>query len=195
MPGRSRARSGRTSPSAASSVAIWSGGSPTSRTAGTGRTAERPGSSAVRWKDREIVFAVFPSVDELGHTFGIAGGRPREALVDIDGLLRRRSRVRGRDRAVCRSRPDGHRHAPRSPRNRRGVRGTTIAYPLITKRFPRAVVCESGNGMANVYLPGEGAGRSVRRSSAAASSLCGCSRSTASTASPFAATGTKWRSS
>ena len=40
-------------------------------------------------KDREIVFAVFPSVDELGHTFGIAGGRPRKALEEIDRLLAR----------------------------------------------------------------------------------------------------------
>ena len=35
-------------------------------------------------KGREIVFAVFPSVDELGHVHGIASGRPEEALVAIE---------------------------------------------------------------------------------------------------------------
>ena len=141
------------------------------------------------------MFAVFPSVDELGHTFGIAGGR-RAALVSIDGLLQ--EALEGFEGEIVLSADHGLTDTD-THLDLRGIveasEGTTIACPLITKRFPRAVVCESGNGMANVYLPGEGAGRSVRRSSAAASSLCGCSRSTASTASPFAATGTEWRSS
>src|SRR5262249_46654117 len=38
-------------------------------------------------KGREIVFAVYPSVDELGHTRGIAGGEPEEALARIDREL------------------------------------------------------------------------------------------------------------
>jgi hypothetical protein len=108
-------------------------------------------------KDREIVFAVFPSVDELGHTFGIAGGRPREALVSIDGLLQ--EALEGFEGEIVLSADHGLTDTD-THLDLRGIveasEGTTIAYPLITKRFPRAVVCESGNGMANVYLPGEG---------------------------------------
>src|SRR5262249_27808788 len=33
--------------------------------------------------------------------------------------------------------------------------GPTIAYPFVTKRHPEACVCESGNGMAHVYLRGD----------------------------------------
>jgi Type I phosphodiesterase / nucleotide pyrophosphatase len=107
-------------------------------------------------KDREIVFAVFPSVDEYGHTFGIAGGRPRAALEEIDRLVART--MEGFEGEIVLSADHGltdtHTHL-----DLRGIveerEGTTIAYPLIAKRFPRAVVCESGNAMANVYLPGE----------------------------------------
>ena len=107
-------------------------------------------------KDREIVFAVFPSVDELGHTFGIAGGRPREALVSIDGLLE--EALEGFEGEIVLSADHGLTDTD-THLDLRGIveesEGTTIAYPHIAKRFPRAVVCESGNGMANVYLPGE----------------------------------------
>ena len=107
-------------------------------------------------KDRRIVFAVFPSVDELGHTFGIASERPRRALEEIDRRLADKlGRFTGEvilsaDHGLT----DTHTHI-----DLRGIvekrEGTTIAFPHIAKRFPRAVVCESGNGMANVYLPSE----------------------------------------
>jgi Type I phosphodiesterase / nucleotide pyrophosphatase len=107
-------------------------------------------------KGREIVFAVFPSVDELGHTFGIASERPRRALEDIDRQLA--EKLAGFDGEILLSADHGltdtHEHL-----DLRAIveshEGTTIAFPVITKRFPRAVVCESGNGMANVYLRGE----------------------------------------
>jgi hypothetical protein len=106
-------------------------------------------------KDRPIVFAVFPSVDELGHTFGLASDRPRDALQEIDRQLA--EKLEGFDGEILLSADHGltdtHTHL-----DLRGIveasEGVTIAFPLITKRFPRAVVCESGNGMANVYLPG-----------------------------------------
>jgi Type I phosphodiesterase / nucleotide pyrophosphatase len=95
-------------------------------------------------------------VDELGHTFGIAGGRPREALVSIDRLLQ--EALEGFEGEIVLSADHGLTDTD-THLDLRGIveesEGTTIAYPLITKRFPRAVVCESGNGMANVYLPGE----------------------------------------
>lgn len=107
-------------------------------------------------KGREIVFAVFPSVDELGHTFGIASLRPRAALEEIDRQLA--DKLEGFEGGLLLSADHGltdtHTHL-----DLRGIveerEGTTIAFPVITKRFPRAVVCESGNGMANVYLRGE----------------------------------------
>ena len=106
-------------------------------------------------KDRPIVFAVFPSVDELGHTFGLASDRPRAAMEEIDRQLA--EKLGGFDGEILLSADHGltdtHSHL-----DLRGEveasEGTTIAFPLITKRSPRAVVCESGNGMANVYLPG-----------------------------------------
>lgn len=107
-------------------------------------------------KGREIVFAVFPSVDELGHTFGIASGRPQRALEEIDRQLSRK--LGDFDGAILLSADHGltdtHSHL-----DLRGIVegyvGTTIAFPVISKRFPEAVVCESGNGMANVYLNGQ----------------------------------------
>jgi hypothetical protein len=107
-------------------------------------------------KGREIVFAVFPSVDELGHTFGLTSEKPRAALAEIDRLLAEKlAAFQGEillsaDHGLT----DTHTHL-----DLRGIVeervGTTIAFPMITKRFPAAVVCESGNGMANVYLHGE----------------------------------------
>jgi hypothetical protein len=107
-------------------------------------------------KDREIVFAVFPSVDELGHTFGLTSDRPRDALAEIDRQLE--EKLSGFEGELVLSADHGltstHTHL-----DLRGIveesEGTTIAYPFITKRFPQAVVCESGNAMANVYLRGE----------------------------------------
>jgi hypothetical protein len=107
-------------------------------------------------KDREIVFAVFPSVDELGHTFGLASDRPRAALDEIDRQLA--EKLAAFDGEILLSADHGltdtHAHL-----DLRGIveayEGTTIAYPHIAKRFPKAVVCESGNGMANIYLRGE----------------------------------------
>jgi hypothetical protein len=107
-------------------------------------------------KDRSIVFAVFPSVDELGHTFGLASDRPRAAMEEIDRQLA--EKLEGFDGEILLSADHGltdtHSHL-----DLRGIvearEGTTIAFPLIAKRSPRAVVCESGNGMANVYLPGD----------------------------------------
>jgi Type I phosphodiesterase / nucleotide pyrophosphatase len=109
-------------------------------------------------KDREIVFAVFPSVDELGHTFGIASNKPRAALEEIDRQLAQK--LEGFEGEILLSADHGltdtHTHIDLRGEVEALV-GTTIAYPLITKRFPEAVVCESGNGMANVYLRGENA--------------------------------------
>jgi len=107
-------------------------------------------------KGREIVFAVFPSVDELGHTFGIASMKPHAALEEIDRQLA--AKLDGFEGEILLSADHGltdtHEHL-----DLRGIveehEGTTIAFPVITKRFPEAVVCESGNGMANVYLRGD----------------------------------------
>jgi hypothetical protein len=107
-------------------------------------------------KGREIVFAVFPSVDELGHTFGIASMKPHAALEEIDRQLA--ATLDGFEGEILVSADHGltdtHEHL-----DLRGIveerQGTTVAFPVITKRFPEAVVCESGNGMANVYLRGE----------------------------------------
>src|SRR5262249_42209326 len=107
-------------------------------------------------KDREIVFAVFPSVDELGHTFGFASQRPQQALEEIDRHLA--EKLESFDGEILLSADHGltetHTHL-----DLRGIveasEGTTIAFPRITRRFPSAVVCESGNGMANVYLRGQ----------------------------------------
>jgi hypothetical protein len=107
-------------------------------------------------KDRPIVFAVFPSVDELGHTFGIASQRPRHALEEIDRQLE--AKLGDFEGEILLSADHGltDTHTHIDLRDIVEAReGTTIAFPNITKRFPRAVVCESGNGMANVYLRGE----------------------------------------
>jgi Type I phosphodiesterase / nucleotide pyrophosphatase len=106
-------------------------------------------------KDREIVFAVFPSVDEFGHTFGIASERPNDALEEIDRQLARKLEsfegeiLLSADHGLT----DTHTHIDLQGIVEKRV-GTTIAFPLITRRFPEAVVCESGNAMANVYLRG-----------------------------------------
>jgi Type I phosphodiesterase / nucleotide pyrophosphatase len=106
-------------------------------------------------KGREIVFAVFPSVDELGHTFGIASDQPRAALEEIDRQLE--AKLGDFEGEIVLSADHGLTDTD-SHLDLRGIveerEGATIAFPLITKRSPAAVVCESGNGMANVYLRG-----------------------------------------
>jgi len=111
-------------------------------------------------KGREIVFAVFPSVDELGHVHGIASGRPEEALVAIDRRLE--EKLDGFDGHLILSADHGltdtHTHLDLRSLVEERV-GPTLAFPLVAKPNPAAVVCESGNAMANVYLRGEGGWR------------------------------------
>jgi hypothetical protein len=107
-------------------------------------------------KGRPIVFAVFPSVDEYGHMESIAGGRPMEALVDIDAHL---AEVLGDfDGELILSADHGltdtHTHIDLRAVVEELV-GPTLAFPLTAKPNPEAVVCESGNAMANVYLRGD----------------------------------------
>ena len=93
--------------------------------------------------------SVVPSVDELGHTFGIASERPQAALAQIDGLLARKLAGFGGEVVVSADHglTDTHTHL-----DLRGIVeglvGTTIAYPFVARRLPQADVCESGNGMA-----------------------------------------------
>jgi Type I phosphodiesterase / nucleotide pyrophosphatase len=109
-------------------------------------------------KGRPIVFAVFPSVDEYGHMESIAGGRPEQALSEVD---RRLAEVLGdydgelvllADHGLT----DTHTHIDLRAVIEELV-GPTLAFPLTAKGNPEAVVCESGNAMANVYLRGDGA--------------------------------------
>jgi type I phosphodiesterase/nucleotide pyrophosphatase len=111
-------------------------------------------------KGREIVFAVFPSVDEIGHVRGFGDERLENALARIDRLLEKRlgefegEIVLTADHGLT----ETDRHI-----DLRGLveehAGPTIAFPLVGKRNPEACVCESGNAMANVYLRGESAWR------------------------------------
>jgi hypothetical protein len=108
-------------------------------------------------KGRAIVFAVYPSVDELGHTFGLASDRPLAALEEIDRQLD--ETLDSFEGEILLSADHGLTDIT-AHLDLRGIVeervGRTIAFPAIAKRFPKAVVCESGNGMANVYLEGEG---------------------------------------
>jgi hypothetical protein len=107
-------------------------------------------------KGRPIVFAVFPSVDEYGHMESIAGGHPGEALATIDALLADKlddfdgELVLSADHGLT----DTHTHIDLREMVE-GLVGSTLAFPLTAKGDPEAVVCESGNAMANVYLRGE----------------------------------------
>lgn len=107
-------------------------------------------------KGREIVFAVFPSVDELGHVYGLASGRSEEGLRWIDGLLEERlgSYAGGIVVTADHGLTDTHTHLDLRTLVEELV-GPTIAFPLVGKRLPEACVCESGNAMAHVYLRGE----------------------------------------
>ena len=107
-------------------------------------------------KGRPILFAVFPSVDEFGHVHGLAEPRPAEALREIDGLLARElgdfqgELLLSADHGLTST----HTHLDLRGLVEEAV-GPTLAFPLIAKPNPAAVVCESGNAMANVYLRGE----------------------------------------
>lgn len=107
-------------------------------------------------KGREVVFAVYPSVDEFGHTFGLASDRPRDALAEIDRQLA--AKLADFNGKILLSADHGLTDTD-VHLDLRGIveerEGTTIAFPVVTKRSPAAVVCESGNGMANVYLRGD----------------------------------------
>jgi hypothetical protein len=106
-------------------------------------------------KGRPIVFAVFPSVDEFGHVKGFEGGEPERALVAIDGLLAKK--LGDFDGALLVSADHGLTHTHTHIDLRALVEervGRTLAFPAVAKRRPQAVVCESGNAMANVYLRG-----------------------------------------
>jgi len=107
-------------------------------------------------RGREIVFAVFPAVDEFGHIYGIAGGRPRDALVAIDRMLE--AKLGDFDGELLVSADHGltdtHTHLDLRALVEERV-GPTLAFPLVGKPNPAAVVCESGNAMANVYLRGQ----------------------------------------
>lgn len=107
-------------------------------------------------KQRSIAFAVFPSVDELGHVYGIEGGRPEAALREIDRRLARTLDGFEGDLIVSADHglTDTHTHIDLRALVEDLV-GPTLAFPLIAKRHPEAVVCESGNAMANVYVRAE----------------------------------------
>jgi hypothetical protein len=108
-------------------------------------------------KGRPILFAVFPSVDEFGHFHGATHERAADALLEIDGMLAEKlgdyegELVVSADHGLT----DTHTHL-----DLRGLveerAGPTVAFPLVGKPNPEAVVCESGNAMANVYLRGAG---------------------------------------
>jgi hypothetical protein len=107
-------------------------------------------------KGRPILFAVFPSVDEFGHVHGLEKGEAREALLEIDRLLARE--LADYDGELVISADHGltstHTHLDLRALVEDRV-GPTLAFPLVAKPNPAAVVCESGNAMANVYLRGE----------------------------------------
>jgi len=103
-------------------------------------------------KGRPIVFAVFPSVDEYGHTLGF-GDEMRTALHGIDAMLQATLGDFGGELLVTADHgltPTEHHIDLRAEVAARV--GATIAFPLIGTPDPAAVVCESGNGMAHVYL-------------------------------------------
>jgi len=107
-------------------------------------------------KGRPIVFSVFPSVDELGHVHGLEDAGPGEALRRIDDMLAEKLDGFAGELLVSADHglTDTERHLDlRALVEERA--GPTLAYPLIVKGDPEAVVCESGNAMANVYLRGE----------------------------------------
>jgi hypothetical protein len=108
-------------------------------------------------KGRPIIFAVFPSVDEFGHVYGLAHASGAEALATIDRLLE--AKLDGFRGEVVVSADHGLTDTSTHLDLRALVEervGPTLAFPLIAMANPAAVVCESGNAMANVYLRGSG---------------------------------------
>jgi len=107
-------------------------------------------------KGRPIVFAVFPSVDEFGHVHGLGHESPGEALVTIDELLAEKLVDFAGEVLVSADHglTDTAQHHDLRALIEERV-GPTLAFPLIAKGNPEAVVCESGNAMANVYLRGD----------------------------------------
>jgi hypothetical protein len=95
-------------------------------------------------------------VDEFGHTLGFEGDRPHHALLEIDRLLADKLADFEGELLVT---ADHGLTATSNHIDLRGVVeaevGPTLAFPLTGKPSPEAVVCESGNAMANVYLRGE----------------------------------------
>ena len=111
-------------------------------------------------KGRPIVFAVFPSVDEYGHVYGASDEHAEAALTAIDALLAAKLAEYEGDLLVSADHglTDTHTHLDlRALVEERA--GATVAFPLIGKPNPEAVVAESGNAMANVYLRGPGGWR------------------------------------
>lgn len=108
-------------------------------------------------KGRPIVFAVFPSVDEYGHVLGLEAPRPAEALRTIDELLAEKLADFGGQVIVTADHGLTGTHTHLDLRKLVEERvGPTLAFPLTTRPDPAAVVCESGNAFANVYLRGPG---------------------------------------
>ncbi len=106
-------------------------------------------------KDRPIVFAVFPSVDEFGHTKGLDGDESYRALVEIDRMLA--DKLHDFEGEILVTADHGLTATTEHIDLRAVVEaeaGSTVAFPLTGKPDPEAVVCESGNAMANVYLRG-----------------------------------------
>jgi hypothetical protein len=104
-------------------------------------------------KGRPIVFAVFPSVDEYGHMLGLHDARPAEALQSIDALLAEKLADYNGQVIVTAD------HGLTATDTHLDLRalveervGPTLAFPLTPRPDPAAVVCESGNAFANVYL-------------------------------------------
>jgi hypothetical protein len=115
-------------------------------------------------KGRPIVFAVFPSVDEFGHVYGLAHDSGAEALAAIDRLLA--EKLDGFPGEIVLSADHGLTDTATHLDLRALVAervGPTLAFPLIAMANPAAVVCESGNAMANVYLRGDGGWRELPR--------------------------------
>jgi hypothetical protein len=108
-------------------------------------------------KGRPIVFAVFPSVDEYGHVLGLDDERPTEALRTIDALLGEKLADHRGDVILTAD------HGLTATETHLDLRalveervGPTLAFPVTVRPDPAAVVCESGNAFANVYLRGDG---------------------------------------
>jgi Type I phosphodiesterase / nucleotide pyrophosphatase len=106
-------------------------------------------------KGRPVLFGVFPSVDEFGHFHGATHDRAAQALLEIDGMLA--EKLRDYDGQLVVSADHGLTDTDTHLDLRGLVEervGPTVAFPLVGKPNPEAVVCESGNAMANVYLRG-----------------------------------------